>query len=133
MSVTNGNQQGFTLLEVLVALAILTIAMGALIKSGTEATGNAEYLRDKTLAHWVALNRINELQLARDWPATGESRGSVEMAGRDWRWEARISDTFDKDIRRLEVEVRLLGDPEDANLERLTAFLSRPSEGSGTP
>ncbi len=55
--------RGFTLLEVLVALAVLAIAMAALIKTGGENTRSAAYLRDKTLAQWVAMNVIAEQRL----------------------------------------------------------------------
>ena len=96
---------GFTLLEVLVALAVLALALGTLIKVGADNANNAAYLRDKTFAHWIAMNRIAELRLEEQWPATGTRRGDSEMGGREWHWEAEISDTSDKAIRRVEVAV----------------------------
>jgi general secretion pathway protein I len=115
--------RGFTLLEILVALAILAIALSAVIKATGEGVGNVGYLRDQTLASWVALNRINAIQLERDWPARGVSQGQTDMAGREWEWEVRVSDTTDKDLRRLDVTVRLRG--ETAPLISLIAFKGR--------
>ncbi len=116
---------GFTLLEVLVALAVLALALGTLIKVGADNAKNAAYLRDKTFAHWVAVNRITELRLEEQWPATGTRRGESEMGDREWHWEAEISDTFDKAIRRVEVAVFPV-EERDNPLVRRTGFLPEP-------
>ncbi len=121
---------GFTLLEVVIALAVIAIAMGALIKSGTQHAQTASYLRDRTLAHWVAMNRVAELQLAESWPGVGESNGRIEMAGREWWWRARVEATFDEDVRRLEVEVARGDDAKDV-LTRSVAFLPRTGAPGG--
>lgn len=123
---------GFTLLEVLVALAVLAIALAALIKGGGENASNAAYLRDKSIAHWVAMNRVAELQLQEQWPATGTTRGSEEMAQREWFWLAKVSDTFDDDVRRLEVEVRR-EERDEGYEDRVIAFLPRPSAAARVP
>lgn len=119
------SQGGFTLLEVLVALAIVAIALGALLKTGAGNSANAVYLRDKTFAHWVAMNKVTELQLAPSWPDVGTSRGKVEMAGRAWQWTAKVSGTFDANVRRVDVEVRA-DDGRDGVLDVATAFLPKP-------
>ncbi len=125
--------RGFTLLEVLVALAVLAIAMAALIKTGGENTRSAAYLRDKTLAQWVAMNVIAEQRLKPAWPSTGTKRGSEEMARHEWFWELRIAETFDEDVRRLEVAVRATDDREQTPLASLVAFLPRPPKRAGSP
>lgn len=119
--------RGFTLLEVLVALAVLAIAMAAVIKGGAENARSASYLRDKTLAQWVAMNVLAEQRLAAAWPAPGTKRGHEEMGRHEWFWELGISDTFDEDVRRLDVAVRGSEDKESAPLVNLVAFLPRPA------
>lgn len=122
-----GYSRGFTLLEVLVALAVLAIAMAALIKGGAENARSATYLRDKTLAQWVGMNVIAEQRLAAGWPATGTTRGREEMARHEWFWELRVAETFDEDVRRLDVAVRGSDDRESPPLASLVAFLPRPT------
>lgn len=116
---------GFTLLEVMVALAILAISLGAAIKSASTNAVNAAYLREKTLAQWVAMNVVAELQLQAQWPEAGERRGRVDMAGITWKWDAQISPTFDADIRRLDVKVAM----SEPNSERaqVVGYLPRPA------
>lgn len=114
---------GFTLLEVLVALAVLAIGLGAIIKVAIETTAGVSYLRDRTLAGWVASNKVNELLLAPGWPAPGETRGNISMGGRDWSWRLQISNTDDADLRRLDVAVGSAGS--DRVLVELAAFKGR--------
>ncbi len=125
--------KGFTLLEVLVALAVLAFAMAALIKTGAENARSAAYLRDKTLGQWVAMNVIAEQRLEAAWPATGTKHGSEEMALHEWFWELRVAETFDEDVRRLEVAVRATDDKQQGPLVTLVAFLSRPAKPGPSP
>jgi general secretion pathway protein I len=115
--------RGFTLLEVLVALAVLAVALGAIIKAASESAHNVGYLKNKTLASWVAQNQINEILLAKQWPETGTRQGTAKMAGQEWRWEIRINNTSDKDLRRLDVTVNL--QDESTPLIQLVAFKGR--------
>ena len=124
---------GFTLLEVLVALAVLGITMAALIKGGADNASNAAYLRDRTLAHWVGMNVVAEYQLQSDWPETGSRRGEEEMGGRRWYWRAEVSETFDDSVRRLDVLVRADDAPDAQNLVTLAAFLARSMQQEETP
>ena len=121
----NDRQGGFTLIEVLVALAVIAIAMGALIRGVSANAGNAGYLREKTLAHWVAMNKITERQVMQLWPSTGTESGGEEMAGHEWLWTVTTLDSGIPDVRRIEVEVRAERDSEQA-LIKLVALLRKP-------
>lgn len=122
-------QKAFTLLEVLVALAVLTLGLGTVIKvAGGQATQLA-YLKDKTIALWVANNKANEIQLT-DWPSTGTSSGHESMANQEWQWKMKVSNTEDKDLRRLDIEVNRENE-EDEPLVRFIAFTGK--RNSKTP
>ncbi|MFT4045348.1 MAG: type II secretion system minor pseudopilin GspI [Solimonas sp.] len=123
--------RGFTLIEMLAAVAIVAIAMGAIIAGMARYAGNAAYLRQKTIALWVAHNRMTELELQHGLPDTGKSNGEVQMAGTTWRWDAEVLDTQDSHLRRVNLSVRLV-DPKATSsifdksppLARLSGFLS---------
>ncbi|MBX5463218.1 MAG: type II secretion system minor pseudopilin GspI [Steroidobacteraceae bacterium] len=102
---------GFTLIEVLVALAIVTFGMAALLSTLSSSADSIAYLRDKTLAEWVALNRIEEVRLALRRPTKGESEGEAEMAGRRWRWRQEVNETEIKGMMRIDVSVRPVDAP----------------------
>ena len=97
-------QKAFTLLEVLVALAVLTLGIGTVIKVAGSQASQLAYLKDKTMALWVANNKANEVQLDK-WPNTGTSTGHEFMANQEWDWKLKVSNTADKDLRRLDIEV----------------------------
>lgn len=125
---------GFTLIEVVLALAVLALALAAIIQASGSAARNVAYLQDKTFAHWVAQNRMNALRLAREWPAPGTSEGSERMADRAWRWEIKVSNTPEAQLRRVDIRVRREGDPAETSLALLTGFLSEAlPDALGTP
>jgi general secretion pathway protein I len=125
-----GGHQGFTLIEVLIALTIIAVALAAIIKATTAATSQTTYLRDKTFAHWVAMNRLAELQVEGSWPGQGNSSGTVEMAGPEedplvWRWTQTVKNTPDPGVRQVDIEV-LLNETGEEPLVTLTGYLARP-------
>jgi len=113
---------GFTLLEVLIALAILAIALAAAVKGIGGYANNATYLRNRTLAHWVAMNQVAEYKLRKEWPEVGKKTGTTLQGEFEWHWLAVISTTPDEDLRRLDVEVRFHKNDADP-IAILTAFL----------
>jgi general secretion pathway protein I len=93
------------LLEVLVALAILAIAMAALVRGAGQNAANQNYIQERTFAHWVAKNRLAELQLQKNTPPVGRSEG-VDMLGQtQWHWVLDVDKTADNNILRVRVEV----------------------------
>jgi general secretion pathway protein I len=85
-------QRGFTLIEVLVALAIVALGMGAVLAALTSAAGNVQGLREKTLAQWIALNQVADARLNLQAPATGVTEGDIHNFGNgDWHWQRTIS------------------------------------------
>jgi len=96
---------GFTLLEVLVALAILSIALVALVRMASLEARALAQLQEATLAQWVAANVIAELRIREPRAEPGRRQGSVEMGGRRWRWQMLIEPSAEAKILRLEVDV----------------------------
>jgi len=115
------NEAGFSLMEVLVALAVLAIAMAALIETTGRSISNQARLENKTVAHWVAQNQLAILRVATESPALGEQQGVEEMAGRTWDWRAQLNQTADLDVLRVEIEVRQ--EDEEAVYAQLTGYI----------
>lgn len=114
---------GFSLLEVLVALAVLSLALAALVRTaGQEARLLAE-ARERSQAQWIAANLIAEARLAPALPATGRSEGRLAFGGREWSWRMDVSATGVGTLRRLDVEVVPEGD--GLGSVRLTGFAGR--------
>lgn len=98
-------RRGFTLIEVLVALVIVAVGMAALLGTLTSAADSSIYLRDKTFAEWIALNRISELRLAVKRPSKGKSTGELDFAGRKWRYQQEVVETDVPGVLRIDVRV----------------------------
>ncbi len=118
-------QGGFSLLEVVIALAVLALALAALIGTSGNAASHAAHLRDRTLAHWVAMNVLTDYRLERPWPPIGRREGTAELAGRRWHWQATVAATPEPDMRRIDVRVRRADDPPDSSLTLLTGFAAK--------
>ncbi len=98
--------RGFTLIEVLIAVFVLGFALSAIITSTGRYGANAAVLREKTLALWVAHNRLTEIGLEPAWPPVGKSDGDAELAGVEWRWDVTVAETPDPRVRRVDITVR---------------------------
>lgn len=117
-------RRGFTLIEIMVALAVITIALGAIIESTTSSNRNLQYLRDRSVASWVASNELARFRAQRIWSSRSSRQGSVEMAGREWQWKMQIHKTDDPNMRRIEIQV-FAEDAPDQPLARINGFSGR--------
>ncbi len=97
--------RGFTLIEVLVALAVVALALLALTRTAGLEAARFDALRERTLAGWVAADVLADTRLANPFPATGHSDGRLQLAGRDWRWTRDVKGTQDSEIRRIDILV----------------------------
>jgi len=118
--------RGFTLIEVLVALAVIAIGLLAVLAVGARSGRVAAGLQERTFADWVANNEITRVRASRKWPGVGESDGKSTLAGRDWHWHATVDGTADPDLRRITVTVSPADDHDDT-LTQLVGFIGKPS------
>lgn len=123
---------GFSLIEVLAALVIVSLGMLGVIEAVSQTANNTAYLRDKTLAHWVAMNRLTELRLEPQAPKIAKTSDEVEMAGRRWRWTAEVTQTQLQSMRRIDVNVRAADADEDSSLAAVTGFYGSAIAPPGT-
>ena len=127
---SDADQRGFTLVEVVVALAIVAIGMLAVFKTIGDTVHNVTDLRDRTFATWIADNRITEIRISGEMPSVEETTGEVEFAGRRWHWVTKVSQTQVRGLRRIDVTVRRDADAENASLVALAGFVGATATAS---
>jgi general secretion pathway protein I len=115
-------QKGFTLLEVLVALAIVAIALAAVARAVGVSTDSEAQVKERMLASWVAQNHYAELYARHTFPDLGSRFGNATEGGRSFVWEESVSATPNADFRRVEVMVRVPG--QDHVAGRIVGYLS---------
>ena len=98
--------RGFTLIEVLVALAIVAVTLGAGIKAATALTDNAQRLTEVSAAQWCADNRLTGIKLARQWPDIGEAEFSCEQLGRSYPGRLVVRTTPNPNFRRVDAVIQ---------------------------
>jgi general secretion pathway protein I len=123
--VSRATRRGFTLIEVLVALAIAAIGLASVLAVVTNSARNSVYLRDKTFASWIAQNRITELRIGTTMPSVDKTNGDLEYAGQKWKWEQTVTQTEVPGMRRIDVAVRFAEAPAENALATVTGFVGR--------
>lgn len=113
---------GFTLVEVLVALAIISIALLAALRVAGAGTNSVGDLRARLLAGWVAENVMAEQQARGEWPTPGINRGTQRQAGIEFAWREDVIATPNVTFRR--VDIRVFGESGETHaLSRLVGFV----------
>lgn len=116
---------GFTLLEVMVALVIIAVTLGAIVDSNTSSTRNAGHLKNKTIALLVANNQLIRTRISKKWPRVSKTTGEEVSANQEWYWKQKVTATDDPLLRRIDINVSLNND-RDFVLYHLTGFMAAP-------
>lgn len=134
MPTAERSDRGFTLIEVLAALVIVALGMLGVIEAVTQTARNGTYLREKTLAHWIAMNLVTERRLLGSPPQVGVTSDELEYAGQRWRYTVKVTQTQVESLRRMDVSVRPADAPEDSSLATVAGFYGAAigAAGGGT-
>lgn len=123
MKINNRALKGFTLIEVMIALSIFAVMAATISRTASQNADTVLYLEEKTLASFVAENRLNKMKLL-GYPETVQSKDSVDMAGREWHIVTKVEDTPLPNFRRIEIKVAKVSDKENP-LINLTGFMGK--------
>ena len=137
-------ERGFTLIEVLIATAVIALVLGAFVSGAARFADYAGYIRDRNIAQTVANNQMVEFQLARQWPDTGKQDGDTAMGRIRWHWVARIQGSPDPNVRRIDLRVFRVdpdqNQPEADSITLLSGFVvqhippqNQPTGNAGAP
>jgi len=117
-------QKGFTLIEVLVSLAIVALALSALLASVSQQIRLAGAIQERTYANWVAQNKLTELRLANELPEVSETDDEARFAEIDWALNTNVSETGVENLFRVDVTVSYADSGEF--VRTLTGFIGEP-------
>lgn len=120
-----GAQRGFSLLEVLIALAVLALALFALSRTAALSLTAAAHREETLLAGIVAGNVLTEIRLDGQSPAPGRREGQQRQGGREFYWRASIVDSDLPGVRRIDIAVALDPERRDRRVS-LTGFAGQP-------
>ena len=117
--------RGFTIIEVMVALAIVAFSLTAVAAGVGQMIDTANAMRERSYASWIAQNKIAEMRLANVIPEVSTTSGEVEFAGTEWAWEAEVSETGVENLFRVDVSISYPG--ADDAIRTVTGFVGEPT------
>ena len=120
-------ENGFTLIEVMLAMAVFSIAGIAILGTADTNARNLGHLESKIVASWVASNQLVEVTLDTTWPPKNNKKGKVELAGQEWFWQQKVIKTTDKDLRAIVMEVRLT-ERDESVLTSLMTYVAKKNK-----
>lgn len=118
--------RGFTLLELLVAMAIFATAGIAIMQVSSAHVRNLAQLDELTIARYIADNQMQLAMLDKDWPGKEKQQGELEIANRKWLWQQQRIKVPDEDLRQVQISVSLAESPQQVIFE-LNSYKGKPS------
>jgi general secretion pathway protein I len=119
-----GPHRGFTLIEILVALAILAVALAAAVRAAGVSADTTLRVKERLLAGWIAQDRLADYAMRPLWPDIGTRQGNADQAGVRFVWRETVTGTPNQLFRRIEVQVFPARTP-DYEAARLVGFAVR--------
>jgi general secretion pathway protein I len=116
---------GFTLIEVMVALSIFAVCASILVQQSGRSARQSAYLETRTLATWLAQNRLSELRSEKELPKNGKKTSTEKLAGREWLIETITTGTDNKYLRKVEVFISDSAQGDDAQKFSLIGYLGQ--------
>lgn len=111
-----------TLIEVMVALAVFSLAALSIVNVATEHMRSVAYLEQKTIALWIANNHLSEIELKGQLPGYGVKKGKLEYAGKTWYWQQHTTKTADDDFRAINIRI-LARETSESALADLSSYM----------
>lgn len=121
------SQRGFTLIEIIIALVVISVALGAVIATTGNSVNHGAHIKDKTIALWVAQNVIADVNIKNNWLSTGVKNQDMMMAGRQWFIKNNVIQTPDKNIRKMDVSI-FTDQKSENKIITLTAYIVKEQD-----
>lgn len=116
-------QSGFTLIEVMLALSIFTMAALAALQVATEHIRSITLIEERAFAIMVASNRMAEIHVSENWPPQNGATGQMQLAERTWYWRQQVVETVTDGLREVTITVSAEEDGNEA--AQLSGFVGQ--------